>query len=163
MPIRRLAFALCATLFLAGCMTQRDSADMDDVPSDDDMMANDTTEADTATTRGGGMPNIPVYLYGTWDFTATQIDGADTMAGVLTIAEEEGGSRLVASNGIDAPLVIEGMEVTNANFTLAATVHTDAGPVPVDLAGSLTGDEMTAEAEIEGSGTYALTGTRRGK
>lgn len=158
MPIRRFVFALCVTLLAAGCMTQRDSTETND---EDDTMEEDTVEADTHTTRGGGMPNVPVYLDGTWDFTATPINGGETLTGVLTIAEEPGASRVVASNGIDAPLAIEGRAVTNANFTLDGMLQTAEGPMSVSLAGSLDGDEMTAEAEVEGVGTYALTGTRR--
>lgn len=159
MPIRRLAFALCATLLLAGCTTQRDSADTQDTPGDD-AAESDTVESDTVTTRGVAGPNIPVYIYGTWDFTATQIGGGDSLTGVLTIAEESGASRLVASDGLDAPLAIEEMDVTNASFVLSGTVQ-GAEPMPVTLAGSLAGDEMTAEAELGERGTYALTAVRR--
>lgn len=158
MPIR-LALALCLSLALTGCMTQRDSADPN---ADDGMAEEDPMGVDTAMTHGG-MPNVPVYLDGAWDFNATQIDGDETMTGTLTIAEEQGASRVLTSTGVDAPLVIEEMDMSNANFTLSGTLQTANGPVPVSLVGSLAGDEMTAEAEVEGLGTYALTGTRRGE
>ncbi len=163
MPIRRLALALCATLLLVGCTTQRDSADTQDTSGGDgsaeaDTAEGATAEADTVTTRGG--PNVPVYIYGTWDFTATQIGGDDTITGVLTIAEEPGASRLAASNGVDAALAIEEMDVTNTSFVLSGTLE-GAEPMSLSLAGSLAGDEMTAEADMGARGVYALTATRR--
>lgn len=158
MPIHRLAVALCLTLLAAGCMTHRDSTDMND---DEDTMENDAVDADTVTTPGGGMPNVPVYLDGVWDFTATPIDGGESITGTLTIADEPGASRVVASNGIDAPFAIQGREMTNASFTLDGTLQTTEGPVPVHIAGALDGDAMSAEAEVEGIGTFTLTGTRR--
>ncbi len=50
--------------------------------------------------------------------------------------------------------------MTNANFVLAGIVQA-AEPRPVTLAGSINGDEMSAEADMSGMGTYALTGMRR--
>lgn len=137
---------------LIGCMTQRDSADMEND-------ADGTMETDT--TRGGGMPNVAAYPYGAWDFTATEIGGDDTMTGTLMLAEAEGASHLTTSGGIDAPLLIEEFDLTNTNFVLSGTVQSNDGPMPVSFAGSLSGNEMTAEAELDGRGTYALTAVRR--
>jgi hypothetical protein len=156
MPIRRLALALCLALLAAGCTTQRDSTDVDADTNEE----GDVAEEDTETTRGG-MPNVPAYLDGAWDFTATQVDGDEAFTGTLTIAEAEGASRVLTSTGIDAPLAIEGMEVTNDTFVLDGTLQTPEGPVSVNLAGSLSGDEMSAEADVEGLGTFAITGTRQ--
>ena len=116
---------------------------------------------ETETTGGGMIPNGPVYLFGTWVITATQIDGDDTFSGTLVIEEGQTGSRLTLTDGFDAPLEIYELDVTNANFLLGGTLETPRGPLPVSLAGSLLGDEMTAEGEVMGRGTYALTGTRR--
>jgi hypothetical protein len=135
---------------LIGCMSQRDSAD---TPGDD--------PAATDTTRGGGMPNIAAYPYGAWGFTATEIGGDDTMTGTLLLAEAEGASRLTTSDGLDAPLLIDEFDVTNNAFVLSGVVQDDDGPMPVSIAGLLAGDEMSAEAELEGRGTYALTAVRQ--
>jgi hypothetical protein len=134
---------------LIGCMAQRDSAD---TPGDD--------PAATDTTRGGEMPNIAAYPYGAWSFTATEIGGDDTMTGTLVLAEAEGVSRLTTSDGLDAPLLVEEFDVTNNTFVLSGMVQDDGGSMPISVAGSLAGDEMSAEAELEGRGTYALTAVR---
>ena len=135
---------------LIGCMAQRDSAD---TPGDG--------TAETDTTWGGGMPNVAAYPYGAWAFTATHIGGDETMTGTLLIAETEGASRFTTSDGLDAPLLIDEFDVTNNVFVLTGVVQDDGGPVPISVAGSLAGSEMSAEAELEGRGTYALTAVRQ--
>jgi hypothetical protein len=135
---------------LIGCMAQRDSADTPDDGA-----------AETDTTRGEGMPNVAAYPYGAWDFTATEIGGDDTMTGTLLLAEAEGASRFTTSDGLDAPLLVEEFDVTNNAFVLSGVVQDFGGPMPINVAGSLAGSEMSAEAVIEGRGTYALTAVRR--
>lgn len=144
MLLRLLVYALLTPMLFTGCTAQRDTPEV-------------VTE-----TEGGNMgPNGPVYIFGAWDFTATQIDGDDTLTGTLTIGEERDASRIALSDGSDSPLVIDELDVTNANFILKGAVQTDNGPLSLSLAGSINGDEMSAEAEVEGLGTYALTGMRQ--
>jgi len=148
MLLRCLLFLLPGLLI--GCMAQRDSADTS---------GDETVETDT--TRGGGMPNVAAYPYGAWDFTATEIGGDETITGMLLLDEAEGASRLTTSDGIDAPLLVEEFDVTNNTFVLNGVIESASGLIPVSLAGSLAGDEMSAEAEVEGRGAYALTAVRR--
>lgn len=135
---------------LIGCMAQRDSADT----PDDGTVTTDTT-------RGGGMPNVAAYPYGAWDFTATEIGGDETITGVLTLADVEGASRIVASNGIDAELQIDALELTNNAFVLSGVIQSAEGPIPVSMAGALAGDEMSAEADLSGGSSYAVTAVRQ--
>lgn len=148
MLLRCLLFLLPG--LLVGCMAQRESPDTPD---------DGTVETDT--TRGGGMPNIAAYPYGAWDFTATEIGGDDTITGTLTLAETEGASRIVASNGLDAVLQIEEFELTNTNFVLSGVIQSAEGPIPVTMAGALAGDEMSAEADLTGGSSYAVTAVRQ--
>ncbi len=141
MPSRLFAFALLAPLLIAGCMTPREAPDTGngDVP-------------------GGPMPpNIPTYVYGTWDYTMTAADGSDTLAGLLTI-NEDGTGRLTTSAGLDAPLALGDVSTTAPNFTLAATVQADE-MLSLSLAGQVEGDRMTAEGNLNGA-VYALEATR---
>ena len=145
-------------------MTQPDAPETESPAAETTEMETPEMEApaiETETTGGGMTPNGPVLIFGTWTFTATQIGGDDTLAGTLTLAEGQNASRLVLTDGFNASLQISELDVTNANFVLAATVQTEDGPLPFSLAGSLTGDEMSAEANVEGMGAYALFGTRR--
>lgn len=141
MPLRLFVLAILAPLLFAGCMTQRDSADM---------------EEDTPPV--GGPPNVSTYVYGTWDYTMTALDGSDTMSGLLTISEE-GPGRFTTSTGLDAPLEAQEVNVTAPSFLLDATVRADQS-FGFSLAGSVTGDTMEAEANLDGMGTYRLTAMR---
>ena len=143
--IRTITLALALPLLFASCMAQRETPEM--------------PEMETETTGGGMTPNGPVVIAGAWVFTATEIGGEETLSGTLTI--EEGVGHLSLTDGFEAPLAIYEMEVTNANFLLGGTIETSQGPLPLSLAGSIAGDEMSAEAEVMGRGTYAFTGTRR--
>ena len=141
MPVRSLALTLFASLLLVGCMTQRDAADMDEeMPP------------------VGGPPNIPTYVYGTWDYTMTALDSGNTMTGLLTISEE-GPGRFTMSNGIDASLETQEVSVTAPNFILDGMVQANE-PFGLSLAGSVAGDNMEAEANLDGMGTYRLTAIR---
>lgn len=144
MPLRLFALAVVLPFLCAGCMAQRD-----------------TPEMETDTMGGGMTPNGPAYLYGTWEYTMTEISTGEAISGTLFLEEAPTVSRVVTSRGVDAPLVIEEVELTNANFVLTGTVMADSGPLPITLAGSLSGDEMSAEADVTGMGIYALTGTRQ--
>lgn len=105
--------------------------------------------------------NVPAYLYGTWAYTMTEAGGTETITGTLVLAEAPAESRMTTSRGMDAPLVIEEMDLTNANFVLTGTVQAEDGLLPLTLVGALNGDEMSAEADVSSMGTYALTATRR--
>ncbi len=141
MPIRLLVLTLFASLLLIGCTTQRDSADMDD-----DMPP------------VGGPPPISTYVYGTWDYTMASLNSSDTMTGLLTISEE-GPGRLTMSNGLDASIETQEVSVTAPNFILDGMVQTEE-PFSLSLAGSVAGDHMEAEANLDGMGVYLLTATR---
>jgi hypothetical protein len=150
MPLRCLLLPLSALLI--GCAAPRDSAEAE---------GDAEATAETETTRDGGAPDAAVYPYGAWDFTATQIGGDETFTGTLTLAEEEGASRVLTSTGIDAPLLIDAFDLTNTSFMLEGLVQTANGPLAVRMAGSMAGGEMSAEAELEGSGTYAVSAVRQ--
>ncbi len=138
MPVRPFTLALLAPLLLAGCLAQRASTGVDDVP-------------------GGPMPpGVPNYVYGTWDYTMTAPDGS-TLTGLLTIAED-GTGRFTTSTGTDAPLATQDVSVTAPTFILAGTVQADE-PLSLSLAGSVEADRMTAEATLDGT-AYALEATR---
>lgn len=140
MPIRLFALALLAPLFFTGCMVQRDSADMDDTPTD------------------SGAPNVYTYVYGSWDYTMTPLDGGETLTGTLTIPEE-GMGRFTSSSGLDAALETQSVSVTGPNVLLSGTVQAGE-PFSLTLAGSTTGDTMEAEANLEGMGAYHFVATR---
>lgn len=143
---RCLLFLLPALLL--GCTAQRDAAEAE---------GHERTE----TTQNGGALDVAAYPYGAWDFTATQIGGDDAFTGTLTLAEEEGASRVLTSTGIDAPLLVNVFESTNISFVLEGSIQTANGPLTVSMAGSMAGDEMSAEAELEGNGTYAVSAVRQ--
>lgn len=106
---------------------------------------------------------MAAHPYGAWDFTATEIGGDETLTGILTLAETEGASRIVASNGIDAVLQIDEFELTNTNFVLNGVIQSAEGPIPMTMAGTLAGDEMSAEADLTGGSGYAVTAVRRSR
>ncbi|MEM1041179.1 MAG: hypothetical protein AAGI91_00975 [Bacteroidota bacterium] len=141
MPVRTLALALFAAFLIAGCTTPRDSAD-----------------TDGATSPAGGPPNVSTYVYGTWDYTMTALAGGDTVTGMLTIPEE-GSGRFTMSDGTDAALDAPALSVTAPNFVLDGRVLADE-PFGLSLAGSVAGDNMEAEANLDGMGAYRLTATR---
>ncbi len=96
MSLRVLALTLFIPFLCSGCMAQRDTPE----PETPEM---ETPEMETETTGGGMTPNGPVYLFGTWDFTVTEIGGEDTISGTLMIGGGADASRVTLPMGWTRP------------------------------------------------------------
>ncbi len=152
-----LATVLLVTALMSGCTAQRGTADSPATTSDDPAMADTTNPAMQG--GPGGMPNIAVYLDGTWDMTLTPRDGGAPITGAWTV-HEEGENAFRGLAGMDAPVEVTGRTLTADIFFVSGVADAARGPLPFEVSGTLNGNAMRGEVMIEGMGRFDMTGTR---
>lgn len=115
----------------------------------------------TAEPAPTGLEMATPAAVGTWDFRMDNPEGGGALTGTLTINPDGSGRIAVPQQRIDAPVQDGALEAEGGAFTWRGRVASPMGPLGFNLRGEVNGDRMTAQNELAGVGTVALTATRQ--